>query len=166
MDGVAISMDTRDLARVIPLVDGIGDFDKAQLLSSIGALGEDQTRRRITDEKTGPDGAAWPKNRAGTPTLVQSGQHLLQSIAWIQGGDSVEWGATWEYAHVHQYGATIVPSTAQRLSFMAGGRRVFAKKVTIPARPFVGLSASNAEEITDLVTDFFSGQFAAMRGAR
>ncbi|WP_336801556.1 phage virion morphogenesis protein [Kaistia sp. MMO-174] len=165
MSGVGISIDTSDLAAIIPLVDGLGDFDRARLLSDIGALGESQTRRRIEEEKAGPDGAAWPENAEGTPILVRTGQHLLQSIVWIAGGDSVEWGATWEYAHVHQFGATIKPQQASHLAFMVGGRHVVAKQVTIPAREFLGLSGDNAADIVELVTNFFGRQIGRARRA-
>lgn len=157
MDGVAILFDASELAAVIALIDGLGDFRRAELLSSIGALGEDQTRRRISDEKTGPDGSAWPANAEGTSILHRTGQHLLQSISWMQSGDVVEWGAAWEFAHIHQFGAVILPKAAKRLSFLLGGRRVFARRVTIPARPFLGISEANAKEIEQLVSDFFGG---------
>jgi phage gpG-like protein len=43
-------------------------------------------------------------------------------------------------ARVHQFGATIEPKKAKRLVFPGpGGKLIFAKKVTIPARPFMPL---------------------------
>ncbi|MCX5512277.1 phage morphogenesis protein [Kaistia algarum] len=161
MDGIGLVIDTGALEYATRLVSGLGDFERRDLLSSIGALGESQTRRRIVDEKTGPDGTPWPPNREGTPILVRSGQHLLASVSWIAGSDEVQWGAGWEYAHVHQDGMTIVPKTAQRLVFTSGGKKVHAKKVTIPPRPFVGLSSDNIAEIEELVSDVFGGAFDA-----
>ena len=49
----------------------------------------------------------------------------------------------------------ITPKTAQALAFTIGGKPVRAKSVTIPARPFVGLSEDNRAEIDDLITDHF-----------
>lgn len=159
MDGIGLVIDTGALDHVTRLVSGLGDFERRDLLSSIGALGESQTRRRITDEKTAPDGTPWAPNRESTPILVRSGQHLLASLSWIGGADEVQWGAGWERAHVHQDGMTITPKTAKRLAFTSGGAMRFAKKVTIPARPFVGLSTDNIAEIEELVSDFFGGAF-------
>lgn len=159
MAGVSIQIDVHDLDDAIARIGRIDDLDTGELMSSLGALGESQTRRRISDEKTAPDGSPWAPNRSGGPILEQTGQHLLQSIAWTSSATQAEWGASWEHAHVHQEGATIVPKNAQALVFEAGGATVFAKKVTIPARPFVGISADNAEEITDFVTDFLGGLF-------
>lgn len=154
--GISIVVDMSDFGRVADLVTRLSAFDASELMSSIGALGESQTRRRITDEKTGPDGTPWPANRAGTPILVQSGEHLLASIAWTSSGEEAEWGAWWERAHVHQDGMTIKPKTAKALRFpIAGGEFAMAKQVTIPARPFVGLSDANIAEITAVVTDVF-----------
>lgn len=43
-------------------------------------------------------------------------------------------------AAVHQFGAVIKPKNAKRLAFPGpGGKMIFAKKVTIPARPFLPL---------------------------
>lgn len=159
MAGVSITVDAADLDRAIARVGRLDDFDASELMSSMGALGESQTRRRISDEKTAPDGAAWPPNKRGGSILVETGGHLLASVAFVSSASEAEWGASWEHAHVHQYGATIVPKGAEALAFSIGGKSVFAKKVTIPPRPFVGLSDDNAEEQLELVTDFLGGLF-------
>ena len=41
------------------------------------------------------------------------------------------------------------------LQFKIGSRTVRAKRVTIPARPFIGLSEENHAELEALVTDHF-----------
>ncbi len=155
--GTSIVVDVSGLAALDRLVTRLSAFDATELMSAVGAMGESQTRRRITDEKTAPDGTAWAPNREGTSILLKSGEHLLGSLAWDASGTQAEWGASWEYAHVHQDGAVINPKTAKQLSFMLGGKLVHAKSVTIPARPFVGLSADNIEEIGRLITDVFGG---------
>ncbi|MBT9293335.1 phage virion morphogenesis protein [Prosthecodimorpha staleyi] len=156
MNGVSITIDLtgidQALAALSRLVSGVGDED---MMSAIGAIGESQTRRRITDEKTGPDGQAWPPNREGGSILHKSGQHLLGSIAWTASPTEAKWGASWEYAHVHQFGAEIVPKNKKALYFMVGGQAYFAKKVTIPPRPFIGLSEDNARQLLQIVTDHF-----------
>jgi len=48
------------------------------------------------------------------------------------------------YPAVHQFGATIEPKTGKRLVFPGpGGKLIFAKKVTIPARPFLPLTKAS-----------------------
>ena len=152
--GVRIEIDRAALAAVDALVTGLAAFDAGELVAEIVQLGENQTRKRIESGGPGPDGEAWPPNHTGTPILLRTGQHLRDSIASSSSGDGGEWGAAWEFAHVHQFGATITPKDAPRLAFMLGDRMVFAKSVTIPPRPFVGVSADDATEIRELVTDF------------
>ncbi len=154
-DGVSFTFDQSALEGALKAVGQLVTFDGAALMENIAALGESQTRRRITSEKTAPDGTQWKANLEGTSILLQSGQNLIASVAHTSTGDEAVWGASWEYAHVHQDGAVITPTTASALQFKIKGKTVHAKSVTIPARPFVGISAENRAEITDLVTDFF-----------
>ncbi len=130
-------------------------FEPLALMETLAALGESQTRRRITDEKTAPSGEAWPPNAAGTSTLFDTGRNLLNSVGSTADATSAEWGATWEHANVHQDGMVIEPKAAASLAFSIGGQMVFAKKVTVPARPFVGLSPDNETEMVEVITDFF-----------
>lgn len=153
--GISITIDLAALDQALVRLRPILDFQPADLMDAIGAVGESQTRRRITDEKTAPDGTPWTPNRTGTPILQQTGRNLLDSVAYTADETMTEWGATWEYAHVHQEGAVILPRTAKVLRFQGAGGAVYAKKVTIPARPFVGLSDDNRREIEDVVTDHF-----------
>jgi phage virion morphogenesis protein len=157
MSGISIVIDADDFTAAFKKLQPFFDFDASELMSTIGALGESQTRRRISDEKTAPDGSAWKENTQGTSILVDTGQHLLASIAWASSAADAEWGSAWEWAHVHQDGMTIVPKNGKALVFTLGGKTVTAKKVTIPARPFIGLSEDNRQEIIDVVTDLFGG---------
>jgi phage gpG-like protein len=155
MDGISITIDLSQFDAGLARIGPVLAFNPGDLAAEIGALGESQTRRRIDEEKSAPDGTPWQPNRAGTPTLKQTGRNLLDSVGFVSDGDSAEWGASWEYAHVHQEGAVIKPKTAKVLMFQGANGAVFAKSVTIPARPFVGLSDANRAEMADLVTDFF-----------
>lgn len=152
---ISIVVDSSDFGDVFRKLRPLTEFDEVELMSTIGALGESQTRRRIEEEKTGPDGQAWQPNTQGTPILVETGQHLLYSIAWTASATEAEWGSPWPLAHVHQDGMTIRPKNGKALQFQLGGKFVAAKSVTIPARPFVGLSEENRQEIIDRVTDMF-----------
>lgn len=154
MSGVSISIDVAGLERAIGIIGRFVSIDEAALLNVVGAIGEMQTRRRIEQEKTSPDGAAWKPNREGTSILLRTGEHLRDSIAFEAGAGTVRWGSSWQFAHVHQHGATITPKSKPALSFMSGGKRRYAKRVTIPARPFVGVSAANLAELDHVVTDF------------
>ena len=84
-----------------------------------------------------PDGSAW------APLRVRNGQPLLDTGRLRnsingrgQGADSFIVGTNVKYAALQNFGGTIVPKTAKRLFFMAGGHLVSKKSVTVPARPF------------------------------
>ncbi len=156
-DGVGLVVELAGFPAAEALVTRLATYDETQLLTDIGAMGESQTRRRIESEKTAPDGSAWPANREGGSILMRTGRNLHDSIAYIVGSGSVAWGSNWEFAHIHQDGAKISVKNAKALRFMIGGKKAFAKSVTIPARPFVGLSEDNATEILELVTDMLGG---------
>lgn len=154
-----IKVDVRGLIPADVALAKLAPLDHAKLLLSLARLIQQQTRRRIEDEKTSPDGAAWKPNRTGTPTLYQTGA-LARSIDYLVQGMQVVVGAPSEpvqgkpYAAIHQFGGTIVPKSADALAFVIGGQLVRTKKVTIPARPYLGVSSANAREITDAAARF------------
>lgn len=150
---VRIEVAISGLERALGAIAGLARLPEDELLSAIGALGESQTRRRVEETKTGPDGQAWPPNIEDHSILLETGRHLRDSITFVVGAGEVAWGAGWEFAHVHQFGAVIRPKDAPKLVFQLAGRTVHAAKVTIPARPFVGLSEADVGEIRELVTD-------------
>lgn len=155
MSGVSVVADLSGLKLAEDFLARLAAFDESELLTAIGAMGESQTRRRIPDEKTAPDGTAWPANKEGTSILMRTGGNLLGSVAYIVGASEVAWGASWEFAHIHQDGAKISAKNAKALRFLSGGGTLYRKSVTIPARPFVGMSEDNRQEIEELVTDVF-----------
>ena len=111
-----------------------------ELLESIGAMVESQTRQRIQEDKTGPDGKAWPKwserygkTRNSGQSLLQNEGDLLDSIQYLVNGKEVEIGSNLVYAATHQYGD---------------------EARSIPARTFLGLSDENERELDDLIQGF------------
>lgn len=134
------------LARLDPL-------DGQSLLEGLARMIQEQTRRRITSEKRAPDGKAWPPNKAGTSTLYRSGT-LARSVDYSATGEAAIIGSGLVHASVHQNGAVIKPKKAKRLVFRLGNKVIFARQVTIPPRPYLGISSENAEDILDAVATF------------
>ena len=88
-----------------------------------------------------PWGKPWLplKIRKGGQPLRDTGR-LVRSITSKPDDKGVSIGTNVFYARVHQRGATITPKKAKRLVFPGpGGKLIFAKKVTVPARPFMPL---------------------------
>ena len=110
---------------------------------------------------TSPYGQKWAplKHRSGKP-LVDKG-HLQNSISYRLVGNAVEIGTNLRYATLHQFGGTVKPKNRQALFFMLGDRKVFARQVTVPARPFMpteGLPDSWRDDAVDVVMDVIRSQ--------
>jgi phage gpG-like protein len=88
-----------------------------------------------------PYGVQWAalKLRQGQP--LRDKGHLMSSITYNAATDSVligpGAGPSSKGAAVHQFGATITAKNKPFLAFRAGGKWIFAKRVTIPARPYL-----------------------------
>ena len=128
--------------------------DARPLMAQIGSAMVDSSRMRFTTN-IAPDGVRWPglspaydAFRRPGPMLVQSSA-LRGSLTFRAASGEVQWGSPMIYAGVHQFGATITPKNAKALVFRmgAGGGIVRVKSVTIPARPYLGVSAGDELEI-------------------
>lgn len=134
------------------------------MMTIAGGIFENSTRHRF-DTSRGPGGIPWKptwRQRAGAvgpagPVLsarILVNKGLLRgSIRSNVGDNFVETGVdgrseSAKYAKVHQFGATIRPKTARALMFTGpDGKFHMVQKVTIPARPFLGI---DADDVTDL----------------
>ena len=143
-------------ARLGDLAAAFGDLKP--LMDQFGVYLESATIERFDAERA-PDGAAWPQSiRAredGGKTLTDSGQ-LRSSVTSQAGADSVAVGTNKIYAGVHQFGATIAAKNARALAFFLPGGLglVRVPEVTIPARPFLGLSGEDEAELLALAGDY------------
>lgn len=125
------------------------------LMDQIGAELAKSAKLRFTTNE-GPAGGPWPPSiRArmlGGRTLVQRGR-LRDSITHEASDSSVAIGTNVVYAAIHQVGGKITAKTAKGLRFRLpgglGSRTV--KSVTIPARPFLGVSGEDEGVIKTLV---------------
>lgn len=107
----------------------------------------------------GPDGQAWkPSIRAqlgGGQTLVKSGL-LRDRIVPAHTADQAEAGTNDIRARILHFGGIIRAKTAKALAFRmpgANGMRL-VKQVTIPGRPFIGLSLANQVELGHQADDY------------
>jgi phage virion morphogenesis protein len=128
-------MDISGLDEAIAKLGRAGNFDKHGLMAVVGSTVENQTRRRFA-EKVSPSGAAWAPTKHGNANILIRTGALVGSINSQAGGDVVIVGTTPFYGVFHQ-----------------GGTRKMV------ARPFVGLSKSNADEVEKIVAAFVFRQF-------
>lgn len=183
MAGALIHVELSNAAEVQEILGRLYAFDHGALFEEIGALVESQTRRRITDEKESPLGvpwAPWSKSYAkaqkkrigdgdtgGAPSLLEREGLLLASMSYQAAGDQVTVGSNREYAATHQFGDYRLVTVREFKRtiyhhfgepYPAGIEQTVARHHAlrnIPARPFLGLSYDNEDEIEDLARDYF-----------
>lgn len=155
MAGAALTLETGDLERMVAAFSAhlreLPRRARRELLDAIGVEVEGQTKERF-DTRRAPDGSRWqPLSRATKAVRRREGSrgHILVWSGDLRGdvthqvnGDRVQVGAAKKYAAVHQYGHT----------FEDAWGRGFA--VTVPARPYLGLSDRDEDEIGMTVEDF------------
>ena len=94
-----------------------------------------------------PDGTKWePSQRAieeGGMTLVDKA-HLRNSIEYFAGPGEVEIGTSTIYAAIHQ----------------SGGLTGRGHSVDMPARPFLGMSDQDADNVVAILSDYLGGTLA------
>ena len=166
---VSFALDEVDAVRKMLASAALDSGGRTKLLQSIGAEMESQTQERFSTQKA-PDGKPWKALAQKTrdyyskigkraDMLLNFEGKLLDSItSEVQGGAwSVLTGAAMEYAAVHQFGAVIRPKSAKALMVPGYGR---LQKVTIPARPYLGVSPDNAKQIAALTAAFLAGSLS------
>lgn len=142
MSGAVFNVDAEvlNLDAVDSRLAKLSHLDLPALLAGIGAELESQTRRRIQDEKTSPEGHEWTpwsdkysETRHQNQSLLISEGDLLDSIQFETDSFEVAVGSNKIYAATHQYGD---PSR------------------NIVDRPYLGLSAENEADLVRLTVDF------------
>lgn len=103
------------------------------------AKGESYTVRSAYNAKGDMTAAA--QKRLKSLKILQHLGHLKGSIHQAAGRDQVEVGSNLAYARIHQY----------------GGQAGRGHKVTIPARPFLGISEGDADMIVEILGTYLGG---------
>lgn len=146
-------------ARITVTVTDTGVAAKIRAMMAAGEQLEDLHKRigaaLVSNVQLGFKSGASPGGQSWAPLKIRKGQplrdtgRLRSSITSSADGDGVTVGTNVDYAAVHQFGAVIHPKKAGgRLVFANGaGGMIFAKKVTIPARPFMPIDRSGAVDL-------------------
>lgn len=130
--------------------------NRQELAETLGEHLVSSTLERFENEK-GPDGKDWaPSARAkneGGQTLTDTAG-LKSSINYEASPDLVAVGTNKIHGPIHQFGGEIRPKKARRLLFEVGGKKVSAKKVSMPARPYIGIDEDDIAEAKDIIARF------------
>jgi phage virion morphogenesis protein len=140
---LTIEVDSRVVQAALARLDRAFD-DMTEPMGAIGDMLVSSTTHRFMETNRGPDGSAWTPSlraiRQGNKTLVARG-HLRDSITHIPGPDSVQVGTNLVYAAIHQF----------------GGKAGRGHKVTLPARPYLGLEPEDERGIAAIIDDWAGG---------
>lgn len=136
--------------------------NKKLLMAAIGEALASGAQRRFQAQKA-PDGQSWKQSERaaaeGGMTLSDSGI-LRKSIDYAATPDKVMVGSNVVYARIHQLGGVIKPKNGKALKFTtASGKEVVVKQVNMPARPYLGVSAQDKEEVKACIQAFLKGAF-------
>lgn len=144
MSGAYVSSDIKELEGLAAILkrSALSVSDRAALMKSLGNEVVEQSRSRILETQEDPDGNKWQdyadstlrglkaKGLEKVVSLLNRSGMLDRSIKVRQSGQwSVLVGSDREYAGVHQWGY---------------------KQKNIPARPYLGLSTDNIEDLNEL----------------
>jgi phage virion morphogenesis protein len=169
-----VTADTRAIGDALKRLEG--DQLRQAALKNIGEVLLNATRRRF-NAQVAPDGTPWkPVNplyagtaeqragktkgiKKGTKILQASGQLLMSIHPQVTPGQ-LQIGTNKIYAAIHQFGGVIVPKAGDSLVFMMGGQLIHAKKVTIPARPFLGIAPADAKEAIEAVEEIAAAKWS------
>lgn len=123
--------------------------DHQRLLKTVGETLVSSSVQRFQDGQD-PEGKAWKVSKRaeaeGGQTLVDNSD-LRKSIDYATTADSVLVGSNKEYAAIHQ----------------KGGQAGRGLKVTIPARPYLGFSQEDHDEVQALLAEHLA---SALTGGR
>lgn len=160
MYSIRLEGDTRAMLRKIR---SFADLDKKKINIMLGQAARTSTLERFKQGKA-PDGRRWNTSiraaQEGGKTLVQTAQ-LRNSIRVKSEESGFAVGTNVKHAATHQFGEpgrTIRARRAKALRFQTGGRWVSKKQVRIriPARPFLGLSEEDMQEMKAAVEAFIA----------
>lgn len=147
MTGAVIEIDRGDYLRIQQALDRLIQADARNLLTQMTGLVENQTRRRVQQDKVGPDGRpwdAWSTRYAATrgpgKSLLQGEGDLMDSLDSQVDDEAAEVGTNLVYGATHQFGD---------------------EDRNIPARPYLGLSRDDLNELERLTVNYGERLLAA-----
>lgn len=151
-----------DVKQLIHRLQKFSELDKKGINRAVGEALRTSTAERFKKQKD-PENKSWKisirARQAAGVTLTDSAilKHSIHSQSDDKGAAV---GTNSIYAKTHQFGAkrTIRARGNNRLTFRIGDQWVSVKsvKVSIPKRPFLGLSEEDKEEIKSLLEDAIS----------
>lgn len=152
-----------DTRRLLKKMKHFSDLDKKKVNAASEEVARESTLERFKQGRD-PAGKLWKASKraawSGGKTLVDTAT-LRNSIHGKADASGFAVGTNLKYAATHQFGdpgRTIRAKKSKFLRFQVDGTWVRKKsvRIKIPARPYLGLSDDDLQEIKGTVEDFIS----------
>ncbi|HSW38571.1 MAG TPA: phage virion morphogenesis protein [Acidobacteriota bacterium] len=181
MPDITVRIDGADAVRkrLSEIAERAGNL--SPIMQAIGARVTTQTKDRFRRQGPAPDGTPWTRLKSSTLKSKRHSKILTESTALrdsihyqVMGPNRVAIGAGGHipYAAIHQFGGDIRQGARSEIfvrnrlksgSFKKGtkGGRGFtfnARIIHMPARPFLGLSRANSDEVLGLINQYIAGR--------
>jgi phage gpG-like protein len=109
----------------------------APVLRAMGTVFKSITEGNFNEAGATDRPIPWKAKQDGSPSNLQLTRTLSRSFHMEVSAKTVTVSNPMIYAAIHQFGGVIVPKNAKSLMWTdAAGGKHFAKRVTMPARPF------------------------------
>lgn len=148
--------------------------DMRNFWKSVGMYVQKQTIKERFDKEQSPEGAKWKplapatikhrqkRHKTSIMKILQDTGALRRSIAYEAGNNYVKVGSVLKYARIHQFGGIVEISRQGQYKRdhknhrfkRKGNSYSYSHKVTIPARPFLGLTQAEKIYITGMFTHY------------
>lgn len=175
MAEIRITLDEESLTRAdAVLAEVVSRAENIEgALRNIGEALLETTDERF-DSQSGPDGVAWQplsvltlRQRAeagyGAGPILTRSKRLRNSVSYQVSGSVLRLGPNTVDAAVHQFGATIAPKSAPALRIPLGSQgAVYAQRVTVPARPYIGFGPRDEEMSREALEDWLDVEGAGV----
>lgn len=152
---IRIQTSVRGFARAGRVLGNLSHLDMTDLLDHVGQMIENQVKGRISNQEGPPEGGSWAeykkdetgrsryekwKKTKSSGGFLELHGHLRDGIQHVVTGGQVAIGSGEDYAATQQLGS---------------------KDGATPARPYLGLTDENEDDIEDLVKKWLAKQAAA-----
>lgn len=163
MSGITVEIDMVELAQL--LNKAIKTLNEPKVLfEQMGEVLLDIHRTRFKLQKA-PDGTLWKplsdwykdSKKYNQDKILTLRGHLRGTLRYQASDTGVVFGSDRPYAAIHQFGGTVTAKNAKALNVQ--GRPV--KSVTIPARPWLGLSADDEQRLIEIARKHLKNEFNA-----
>lgn len=166
-----INIQVEGLRAVQEKLNGMADRLKNMqgLWHAVGNHIKNRTIKECFDKEQSPDGTAWKplsqwrvkerlkKHKSGNMKILQDNGHLRRSIQFRAFPNYVIIGSNLKYSRIHQFGGTI-HSKQFRTSKKTYSHYVIKRSVTIPARPYLGITEQDKQYILKTFQAFIARQ--------